>query len=224
MLSSSFPIALDGTLPACLTIRSRVHLRVARKYTLNTQDTPNLTWLCAPKYAPACSIQRLAELQKPGTWRREGCGVRCVADGKQRMAAEIMTFIDIMVWTFSLAGPAWQDLTMPDGHCVDNCSVRFCRKGRQFELGESRSPTPIFQRNLLLASHQLWVYVCAFGLGLMEMMAMVMAMAIAMAMAMVLVIVITVPEVLRQVGWLHQCQHQSFHRLRAFYKPKLPQT
>jgi len=35
----------------------------------------------------------------------------------------------------------------------------------------------------------------------------------AMAMAMVLVIVIIVPEVLRQVGWLRQRQHQSFHRL-----------
>ena len=24
-------------------------------------------------------------------------------------------------------------------------------------------------------------------------------------------------EALRQVGWLHQRQHRSFHRLRAFY-------
>jgi len=57
--------------------------------------------------------------------------------------------------------------------------------------------------------------VCTFGLGLMVMMAMVMAMMLAMAM--VLVMVITVLEALRQVGWLRQCQHQSFHRLRAFY-------
>jgi hypothetical protein len=55
--------------------------------------------------------------------------------------------------------------------------------------------------------------VCAFGLGLMEMMAMVMA----MAMVLVIVIVIIVSEVLRQVGWLRQCQHHSFYRLRAFY-------
>jgi hypothetical protein len=52
---------------------------------------------------------------------------------------------------------------MPHGHGVDNCSLRFRRKGRQFELGESRSPTQIFLRNLLPASHRLWVYVCAFG-------------------------------------------------------------
>jgi len=91
---------------------------------------------------------------------------------------------------------------MPHGHGVDNCSLRFCRNGRQFELGESRSPTQMFQRNLLPASHRLWAYVCAFSLGLMEMMATAMAMAMAMAMAivMVLVIVIIVPEVLRQVG------------------------
>jgi len=128
MLSSTLPIALDGTLPACLTIRSQVsshdslnhtpehalkytpnctrwhapsvldytlpskiwrhsqkhlrvrtqvHLRVARKYTRKMEDTPNLTWLYAPMYAPACSIQRLAELPKPGTgWRVVGGGGR----------------------------------------------------------------------------------------------------------------------------------------------------
>jgi hypothetical protein len=44
-----------------------------------------------------------------------------------------------------------------------------------------------------------------------------MAMAMAMAMVLVIVRVIIVSEVLRQVDWLHQCQHQSFYRLRAFY-------
>jgi hypothetical protein len=81
---------------------------------------------------------------------------------------------------------------MPHSHGVYNCSLRFCRKGRQLELGESRSPTQIFKQNLLPASHQLWAYVCAFGLGLKEMMAM------AMAIVMVLVIVIVVLEVLHQ--------------------------
>jgi len=83
---------------------------------------------------------------------------------------------------------------MPHGHGVDNCCLRFSRTGRQLDLGESRSPTQIFQRNLLLASHGLWAYVYAFGPGLMVMMAMVM----------VSVMVITVPEALRQVGWLCQ--------------------
>jgi len=163
-------------------------------------------------YAPGCSIQRLAELQVPGTGRQ-------MAGGRWHMVAEIMTSVDIIVWTVSLTRPPWQDLTMPHGHGVDNCSLRIRRKGRQFELGESRSPTQIFQRNLVLTSHWLWAYVCAFGLGLMQMVttAMVMALVMAMAMVMVLVIVIRVPEVLIQVGWLRQCQHQSFHRLRAFY-------
>jgi len=65
---------------------------------------------------------------------------------------------------------------MPHGHGVDNCSLRFCRKGRQLDIGESRSPTQIFQRNLLLASHRLWAYECAFGPGLMVMIALAMAM------------------------------------------------
>ena len=69
------------------------------------------------------------------------------------------------------------------------------------DLGESRSPTQIFQRNLLPASHRLWVYVGTFGLGLMVMMAMVMAMMIVMVM--VLVMVITVLEALRQVGYIN---------------------
>src|SRR5882757_3312288 len=97
---------------------------------------------------------------------------------------------------------------MPHTHGVDNCSLRFRRKGRQLDLGESRSPTQIFQWNLVPASPRLWAYVCGFGPG---------KMAMAMAMVMVLVIVIIIPEVLIQVGWLRQRQHQSFHRLRAFY-------
>ena len=89
---------------------------------------------------------------------------------------------------------------MPHDHGVDNCSLRFCRNGGQLDLGESRSPTQIFQRNLLLASHGLWAYVCVFGPGLMVMIAMVM-----MVMVMVSVMVIIVPEALRPVRWLRQC-------------------
>jgi len=37
-------------------------------------------------------------------------------------------------------------------------------------------------------------------------------------------VMVMVPEALRQVGWLCQRHRQSFHRLRAFYWPKLPQT
>jgi len=101
---------------------------------------------------------------------------------------------------------------------VDNCSLRSCRNGRQLDRGECRSPTQIFQRIVLLASHGLWAYVCAFGLGLMVMMAMVtmamVMMAMVMtAMVMVSVMLIIVLEALRQVDWLRQ----SFHRLRAFH-------
>jgi len=102
-----------------------------------------------------------------------------------------------------------------ESHGIANCSHRFRRKGRQLQFGESRSPTQIVQWKLVPTSHRLWAYVCRIGLGLIEIFAMVMAMATVMAMAMVLVIVIMiiVPEVLRQVGSLHQHQHQSFYRL-----------
>jgi len=86
-----------------------------------------------------------------------------------------------------------------------------CRKDRQLDLGESRSPTQIFQRNLLPASHRLWAYVCAVRPWLMVMMVMVM-------------VIVMVPKALTQVSWLRQRQCQSFNRLKAFYWPKLLQT
>jgi len=114
---------------------------------------------------------------------------------------------------------------MPQCHGVDNCSLRFCRKGGQLDLGESRSPTQMFQQNLLPASHRLSAYVCSFGPGLMVMMAvvmmaMVMMTMVMMVMVMVSVMVIIVPEALRQVGSLRQRQHQSFHTLKVFHRPK----
>ena len=146
----------------------------APKHTLKREDTPNLTWLYAPMYAPNARSRDLLSCrrQAPGGVRlvayggqRLAGGVCRVAGGRRRIFAEIMTSVDIIVWILSLARPPRQDLTMPHGHGVDNCSLRFCRKGRQLDLGESRSPTRIFQRNLVPAAHQLWAYVCAFGLG-----------------------------------------------------------
>jgi len=109
---------------------------------------------------------------------------------------------------------------MPQGHGVDNCSLRFCRKGRQLDLGESRSPTQFSQRNLQPVSRQFWAYAYAFGPGLMVtmvmvMMAMVMMVMVMMVMVMVIVMVM-VPKALSQVGWLRQCQIQSINRLRAY--------
>jgi len=120
---------------------------------------------------------------------------------------------------------------MPHGHAVDNCILRFCRKGRQLDLGESRFPTQIFQRNQLAGSRLFRAYVCAFGPGLLVMIAMVMMDMVMMTMVMVLVMVIIVLEALRQVGWLHQHQHQasidwepsvrqSVHELRVFHRRK----
>jgi len=55
-------------------------------------------------YAPGCLIQRLAELQTPGTARRVmggawrvARGAWRVAGGGRRMVAEIMTSVDIIV-------------------------------------------------------------------------------------------------------------------------------
>jgi len=106
---------------------------------------------------------------------------------------------------------------MPHSHSVDNCSLRYYRKDRQLDFGKSRSSTQFSQQNLQPASRRFWAYVCAFGPGLMAMMAM-------MEMMMMVMVMVMVPKVLSQVGWLRQHQRQSFHRLKAFYWPKLPDT
>jgi hypothetical protein len=166
----TLPIASDGTLPACLIVRSQV----------SSHDAPNCTRKHTPSlhdcmlrnkvirrseahgrtrfevdsqshltiYAVGRFILILAELQMPSTaWR--------VAGGGWHMMAEIMTSVDIIVCTFSLAFPSRSDLTMPHGHGVEECSGRFCRKDRQLDIRESRSWTQIVQRNMLLASHHL---------------------------------------------------------------------
>jgi hypothetical protein len=102
---------------------------------------------------------------------------------------------------------------MSHGHDVDNCSLRYCRKGRQLDLGESRSPTQISQQNLQPVSHRSWAHVFTFGPGLMAMMVMVMVM-----------VTVMVPKALSPIGWLHQHPCHSFNRLKAFYWLKLPQT
>jgi len=230
------PIALNATVTFWLNIHSKVISQDGLTYTpehalhysLQMQDTPNLSWLFVPMYAPGCSIQRLAELQAPGTWRRMPGDERQGEAGRGLMvAAEIMTSVDTIDWTLLLARPPQQNLTMPHGHGVDNCSPPFCTYSRQSDLRVSWSLSQMFQRKLLPTSHRLWEDMYAFGPGLMAMTAIVimaMVMVAMVMMAMVSVMVITVPVVLGQVGWLHPCLHQSFHQLRAFHLPPLPQT
>jgi len=114
-LPSSLPIALDGTHPAYMALCSQVHSPEG----ISPDD--------APMYAPACLMQRLGELQTPGTGRHEpgsvwrevigvrwvACGMWHVAGGRQCMLAEIMTSVNVVVWTLSSVPRTWQDLMMP---------------------------------------------------------------------------------------------------------------
>jgi len=109
------------------------------------------------------------------------------------------TAVDIIVWSLSIVQPPWQHLPMPHGLGVDNCSLRFTRKGRQLNLRESRSPTEFLKRNQLPGSHRLWASVCTCTQGLLMILAMVM-----IAMVMVSVMVIIFPNAFAQVGWLRQ--------------------
>jgi len=149
-------------------------------------------------YAPVYSIKRLADIQAPGTWigKASGiwsaaigrwqvvCGICCVPGGMQHMVAEIITSVDIIVWILSLVQPPQQDLTLPNHHGVDMCSNGYCRNGRWLVLGVNRSPTQIFQQNLLNGSRWFLAAMCAFGPGVMVMIAIAKAMAMAIAMPM----------------------------------------
>jgi len=97
-LSSTLPIALDDTFPACLIIRSQVSAQDAFQHTPEhaLQYTPNCTRWHTPSSTlpttlsrgktliislgymltciPACLIQRLPELQRPGTRRSKAGG------------------------------------------------------------------------------------------------------------------------------------------------------
>jgi hypothetical protein len=55
---------------------------------------------------------------------------------------------------------------IPQAHGVDNCSLRFYKKGRQLDLGESRSLTQFSQQNLQPGSRRFWPYAYTSGLGL----------------------------------------------------------
>jgi hypothetical protein len=82
---------------------------------------------------------------------------------------------------------------------VNNCSLPFCSDGKQLQLGESRSLTQIFQRNLLPASYRLWACMCAFVLrlmGMMGMLMMVMGMMVMGMMAMVMMAMVMIAIVM----------------------------
>jgi hypothetical protein len=93
-------------------------------------------------------------------WGEAGAG-RLVAGGGSRVAvggwllavAEIIRSIYIITCILLFVPPPRQDLTIPHSHDVDNCSLRFYKTGRQWNVGESRSPTQILQWNLMIAPH-----------------------------------------------------------------------
>jgi len=66
---------------------------------------------------------------------------------------------------------------------------------------------------VMMAMGMMAMVMMAMGMMAMVMMAMVMMAMVMMATMMVLVMVITVPDVLGQVGWLHQRWHHSFYRM-----------
>jgi len=199
-------IVLNGALLACLAVHSEVHSQEAR------HSQSHLT-ICFNEYfwvldLETCWVAVACHQEGGGCWCMAG-GQWLVACSRLCIVVEIIILVESIDWIECLVQWLQLDLTMAYRHAVDNGGHRFCRAGRQWNLGESRSSTQIFKWDLQCTSHWFWPYVCTFCLGMMAMMAMVtmwqvmMAMVI-LAMVMVSVMVTIVPEVLRQVGWISQ--------------------
>jgi len=106
--------------------------------------------------------------------------------------------IVIIVWTLSLTCPPQEDITMSHCHGVDTYSLRCCRKCRQLDLMESKSPTPNSEWNLWHASHWMWADVHDFVPQLMVTITIVL---IVMVMVMVVVMVMVL-KAFDQLCWL----------------------
>jgi hypothetical protein len=70
-----------------------------------------------------------------GTRHREAWDRWQVMGAGLHMVADIMTSVKIIFWILSSAQPPWRDITIPHDHIVDICSLRFCRNGRQMDIG-----------------------------------------------------------------------------------------
>ena len=166
-----FPVGLDWTEPDCKPGSSGL-VESSLGSTLPDIPSRGKTLPISLDYVLLCMLLCAwsrgllsCRCQTLGGMRQVVGGVCQVAGGWWHRVAKISTSGDIIVWNDSFAWPLWPDLTMPHGYGVYNCSLGFCQKGWQFDIGESRSQTKICQRHLLFASHQFWAYVCAFGLG-----------------------------------------------------------
>jgi len=77
-----------------------------------------------------------------GIWSRElqSCshqppgGRWWVVGSGWHMVAEIITFVNIKVWTLSSLCPPQWDLTICHSHGIDNHNFRFCRKSQKLDL------------------------------------------------------------------------------------------
>jgi len=81
-----------------------------------------------------------------GGWFGEAGGGRLVA------LADIVRSVDIRVLIIFFAQSPRQHCTLAYGYSVGNSSLGLCRIDIQLDLGESRFPTQIVQRNLGLWS------------------------------------------------------------------------
>lgn len=81
---------------------------------------------------------------------------------RQVEAVKHMMPAHIIVWMLLLPWPPWWDLSISHCHCVVHRRLKFCRKCRQLNLGESRTPSHIFPWNVLLTYRKLWWFLRAF--------------------------------------------------------------
>jgi len=133
------------------------------------------------------------------------------------IVAEIMTSPEAIVFTWSFVWPLQQDLMVSHAQGVGKCIPRYCRKGRQLDLGESGYLTRISLKNLEPVSNHIWVNACRIRLGLMAMMVIVMIVTVIVMVRVTAMMIVTVIilNTLSPICWLCQHQCQIFNRLNT---------
>jgi hypothetical protein len=120
MLSSMFPIAWHDTLPSCLALCFQVYSQEARYSQFHLTICSHRRFLVLIRDLKSCSHQA------PG-------GRAWVVGSRGHIVAEIITSINIKVWTISLLCPPQWDLAMLHSYSIDNCNFRFSRKSRKLD-------------------------------------------------------------------------------------------
>ena len=149
LVQFDLPMRLERTEPYCKPGSSGV-VESLLGSTLPDTISRGKTLAILHDYKLACMLQCIqssdllsGRCQTPGGMRKVVGDRWWAVGGWWYRVAKILMSVEIIVWTDASAWPQCPDFTLPYGHGVYNWKLRFCWKGRQLDIWESRSHTQI---------------------------------------------------------------------------------